>query len=122
VFKVDEGIGRPEILPDFFPCHHLARALKECRENLEGTLLKFDFFPVASHFTASKVNFEVSDPEATRGGGWYLHGGARPAFHCDLTFRMTRRQAKMPGTGFGGRNAGGRACLPAVYPEFMRRA
>jgi hypothetical protein len=76
VFKVNEGIGGPEILANLFPRHHFAWPLEERSENLEGSLLEPDFVAVASHFTASKIYFELSDTQARRCCGWYLHGGS----------------------------------------------
>jgi hypothetical protein len=46
VFKVNEGIGRPETLADLFPRHHLAGPLEERGENLEGSLLELDLSPL----------------------------------------------------------------------------
>jgi hypothetical protein len=80
VFKVYEGIGGPEFLLDLFPRHHFAGPLEERGENLEGSFLQLDPVAVAAYFTASKVNFEPSDPETRGCRSWYLHGGARPAF------------------------------------------
>jgi hypothetical protein len=39
VFKVNEGIGGPELLPDLFPGHHFAGPLEESCQNLEGSFL-----------------------------------------------------------------------------------
>jgi hypothetical protein len=39
VFKVNEGIGGPELLPDLFPGHHFAGPLEERGQNLEGSFL-----------------------------------------------------------------------------------
>jgi hypothetical protein len=83
VFKVNEGIGRPETLADLFPRHHLAGPLEERGENLEGSLLELDFVAVAPHFTASKVYFKLSDTEARNCYGWYLHGGHNQLFDFD---------------------------------------
>ncbi|HEY2468484.1 MAG TPA: hypothetical protein VGI45_11705 [Terracidiphilus sp.] len=79
VLKVYEGIGWPKLLPDLFPRYHVAGPLDERGQNLEGSLLKLYLLTVAPHLTTSKVNFELSDPEARGCCGWYLHGGARPA-------------------------------------------
>jgi hypothetical protein len=79
VLKVNKGIAGPEFLLDLFPRHDFAGPLKERGENLERSLLEFDFVAVASYFTPSKVYFELSDAEARRCRGWFLHGGS-PAF------------------------------------------
>jgi hypothetical protein len=80
VFKINEGIGGPELLLDIFPRYHLAGPVEECDENLEGSFLKPYLGAVATHFPTSKVHLELSDPETRGCRGWYLHGGARPAF------------------------------------------
>jgi hypothetical protein len=69
VFKVNEGIGGPEILADLVPRHHLPGPLEERGEDLKGALLKPDLVAVESHLTASKIDFELSDPEAYGWGG-----------------------------------------------------
>ena len=85
MFKVNEGIGRPETLADLFPRHHLAGSQEERGENLEGSLLELDFVAVAPHLTASKVYFKLSDAEARNCCGWYLHGGLNQLFDFDPT-------------------------------------
>jgi hypothetical protein len=64
VLKVYEGISGPELLLHLLPRHHFARTLDERGQNLEGSFLELDLVAVAPQFTASKVNFEISDPEA----------------------------------------------------------
>jgi hypothetical protein len=88
VFEVNESIGGPESLPDLFPGDHFAGALKERCENLERPFLKLDLDVVMPQFTATKVSFEVPDPEARGCRGWYLHGGVLPAFESDVTVRQ----------------------------------
>jgi hypothetical protein len=36
VFKVNEGVGRPELLLELLPRYHFTRPVKEDGENLEG--------------------------------------------------------------------------------------
>jgi hypothetical protein len=83
VFKVNEGIVRPETLADLFSRHHLAGPLEERGENLERSLLELDFVAIAPHFTASKVYFKLSDAEARNCYRWYLHGGLNQLFDFD---------------------------------------
>jgi hypothetical protein len=64
VFKVNEGIGGPELLLDLLPRHRLARPLEESGENLERSFLQLDLVPVVAQLTRSKVNFELPDPDA----------------------------------------------------------
>jgi hypothetical protein len=96
VFKVNEGIGRPETLADLFSRHHLAGPLEERGENLERSLLELDFVAIAPHFTASKVYFKLSDAEARNCYRWYLHGGLNQLFDFDPNPVPNRCQ---PGSG-----------------------
>jgi hypothetical protein len=96
VFKVNEGIVRPETLADLFSRHHLAGPLEERGENLERSLLELDFVAIAPHFTASKVYFKLSDAEARNCYRWYLHGGLNQLFDFDPNPVPNRCQ---PGSG-----------------------
>jgi hypothetical protein len=107
VLKVYEGIGWPKLLPDLFPRYHVAGPLDERSKNLEGSILKLYLVAVASHLTASKVNFELSDPEARGCCGWYLHGGARPAVALTLALLLNEGQA--------GTELRGKATAPRLF-------
>jgi len=74
VFKINEGIGGPEFLLELVPCHHFAGSLEEQGENLEGPLLELDLLAISAEFPSSKINFELSDPDAPRSRDGYFHG------------------------------------------------
>ena len=40
VIEVDKGIGRPQLLANFFPGNHVARPLEQQRQYLEGLFLE----------------------------------------------------------------------------------
>jgi len=69
VFKINEGIGGPELLLDLFPRHNFPGPLEEHGENLEGSFLQLDLVAIMAEFTPSKVNFELPDPYAHRSRG-----------------------------------------------------
>jgi hypothetical protein len=48
VFKVNEGIGGPKLLPELFPCHHFTGPLEEHGEDLEGAFLKLDLLAISA--------------------------------------------------------------------------
>jgi hypothetical protein len=48
VFKVNEGIGGPELLLELFPRHYFAGPLEEHSENLEGPLLELDLLAISA--------------------------------------------------------------------------
>jgi hypothetical protein len=69
VFKVNEGIGGPELLLDLFPRHHFAGPPEERGQNLEGSFLQLDLVALVAHLTRSKVNLEFPNPDARRSRG-----------------------------------------------------
>jgi hypothetical protein len=75
MFEINEGISGPEFLLEVFPGHYFARTLEEHGENLEGPLLELDLLATSAQFPPSKINFELSNPDAPRSTGRNLHGG-----------------------------------------------
>jgi hypothetical protein len=124
VFKVHEGIGWPDFLPDLFPRQHFAGSLDERRQYLEGPLLELYFVTVEPHFTASKINFELSDPESRRSCGWYLHCGLDQLFDFDLTvFKILELNLNACLKADQERQIRrSYASLPPIYPEFTHCA
>jgi hypothetical protein len=62
MIEIYEGIGRPQLLPQFRACDHLALMLQKQRQDLEWLLLDFNLRSVLAKLTRAKVNLE--GPEA----------------------------------------------------------
>jgi hypothetical protein len=58
MIEVHEGIGRPQLLPQFVACHHLARVLQKQGQDPEWLVLNLDLQSVLAELTCAKVNFE----------------------------------------------------------------
>jgi hypothetical protein len=61
VVEIDEGLGRPQPLPDFFPRDELTRMLQEHVKSLEGLARKTHVCPIASELARTQVRLELTE-------------------------------------------------------------
>src|SRR5579863_4403702 len=66
VIEIDEGIGGPEFLADFFAGDDVAWALEEQGQDLKGLVLQAELRPVLAQLAGGQVKFE--DAEADDSG------------------------------------------------------
>src|SRR6185295_915419 len=64
VVEIDEGVGAPELLPDFVTGDRFAAPLDEQRQHLKRLCLKSDPGSAFPQFAASKVHFEDAETDA----------------------------------------------------------
>jgi hypothetical protein len=78
VVEVDERVGRPQPLLNFFAGHQLTRPLERQGQHLKWLPAKFELQPVLAQLAGTKINFV--NPEAND-LGWsrcLLHGIPTP--------------------------------------------
>jgi hypothetical protein len=61
VIEIHEGIGRPQLLPQFLARHCLTGTLQQEAEDLEGLLLNLDPEPVFAQVAGAQVGLERSE-------------------------------------------------------------
>ena len=66
VIELDDGVVRPEPLPDVLAQHHLARVIEQHEQDLEGLVLKANADSVFAQFGRSNVQLEGSKTQKSR--------------------------------------------------------
>ena len=74
VVELDEGVGRPQLLTQFFTGDNLARPLEQDDKQAERLVLEIDLEPFLAQFRRGEVHFEDAEAEDASG---LLRGGHR---------------------------------------------
>jgi hypothetical protein len=77
VLEIDEGVGRPEPVLQFFAREQFARLFKEQGENLERPASETDFPAVLAQLAGAKVNVVGVEAKPTFGRKLIVHGRSR---------------------------------------------
>jgi len=96
VLEIDEGILRPELLPDLFAGHQFARALQQHGQDLEGLTMKLDFQSLLAQFSSAKVNFKDTKMYAAGPAVIIAHGGVYPPRYAQSTTLRVLLKDKLP--------------------------
>src|SRR5215469_8738094 len=72
VVKINECVGRPELIAQFITRHRLTRMGEQQSQYLEGLLLDLQLDPILAKLARSKIEFE--DSETICGSGLRCHG------------------------------------------------
>jgi hypothetical protein len=67
VVKIDEGIGWPELLPQFLTSNDLARPVEQQNQYLEGLVLEPKPNPRLAQLAAGGIDFKHAKPEQSSG-------------------------------------------------------
>ena len=74
MFKINEGVSRPEFPVKLIACNQLTGVFEETDQNLDRLPFQPDFAALLLEFARTQVKLEDAEPNCTR--GW--HGCA----HC----------------------------------------
>jgi hypothetical protein len=69
VIEIHEGIGGPQLLPQFLARHRLAGTLQQQAKDLEGLLLNLDPESVFAQVAGAQVGLERSEANGLMPGG-----------------------------------------------------
>ena len=73
MIEIDEGLGRPQAIADFFPGDGLAGTFEQHRQNLKRLLLKPDSDSPLPQLAGAKIDLEHGKTQ-TDGRGALCHG------------------------------------------------
>ena len=74
--EVDERVGGPKLLTQFFPGYELARTLQQQREDLERLFLEFDSHAVLAKLGSTKIRLKNAKPQSSSRTLSGLHDGS----------------------------------------------
>jgi len=83
--EVHKRVGRPDLLPQLFPRHHVAGTLQQNRQNLEGPLLELDLSSVLMELAGAEICPEVGKLDHLRLRSGPNHGRA-PTIWCLIVY------------------------------------
>lgn len=78
VFEIDEGILRPELLPDLFAGHQFAWTFQQHGQDLEGLTVQLNLQSLLAQFSSAKVNFKDTEMYPAGPAVIIAHGGVYP--------------------------------------------